>query len=299
MADSKRIFVTTDFSPCADYAVRYAVELAKRLHADIVLGHVVDTSYLTYAALYGQEIVVDPNVASVEDAAKKHLADAAERVKALGVSTTAEFARGTPVAELVRMIASSGAFLVVTGTHGHTGFNRFLFGSTCEKLLRQSPAPVLAVKQPDAGARFKPDEFAIDRIACTTDLSDLSRSVLPFAAELSATLDAELIVVHVIDARFDSLPYAAVEAPTRNHLKSRAEAVLKEWTQWLKAPQIESRVLHGIPDKVLAEFVRDHNIDLLIMATHGHGGLAHALLGSTTERVVRTAPCPVLAVRPK
>ncbi len=299
MPDTKRIFVTTDFSPCADYAVGYAVELAKQLHGEIVIGHVVDTSYLTYAALYGQEVVVDPGVASVEAAAKDHLAKTVDRVQGLGVSASGEIARGAPVTELVGMIKSSGAALVVTGTHGHTGFNRFLFGSTCEKLLRQSPVPVLAVKQPDAGARFKPDEFAIDRIACTTDLSDLSRSVLPFAAEISSTLDAELTVLHVIDARIDTLPYATIEAPTRDQLKMRAQHVLKEWTQWLKAPQIDSRVLHGIPDKVIAEFVRDHNIDLLVMATHGHGGLAHALLGSTTERVVRTAPCPVLVVRPK
>jgi nucleotide-binding universal stress UspA family protein len=185
------------------------------------------------------------------------------------------------------------------GTHGHTGFNRLLFGSTCEKLLRQSPTPVLAVKQPDAEAIFDPDRFALDNILCTTDLSDLSRSVLPLAAEFSAWLNARLTVLHVIDSRFDTLPYAAMDEPTLRQLDTRAEHVLEEWTQWLKAPRIETRVLHGVPNMAIADFVRDQNIDLLIMATHGHSGLAHALLGSTTERVVRTAPCPVLAVRPK
>ena len=116
MAESKkRIFVTTDFSPCAAYAMGYAVELAQRLHADIVLGHVVDTSYLTYAALYGQEVVVDPNIPSVEAAAKKHLADEVGRIRARGVEAESAFARGTPVAELVRLIGESGAALVVTG----------------------------------------------------------------------------------------------------------------------------------------------------------------------------------------
>ena len=299
MPDRKAIFVTTDFSPCAEYALQYAIEFARRHGASIVVGHVVDTSYLTYAALYGQQIVVDPNVGSVEQAAKSHLAEAVERVNSLGVPAIAEFARGSPVTELIRMIGASGAVLTVTGTHGHTGFSRLLFGSTCEKLLRQSPAPVLAIKQPDADAKFNPDTFALERVVCTTDLSDLSRSVLPFAAELCAALNAKLTVLHVIDSRFDSLPYAAMDEPTLRQLDTRAEKVLKEWIQWLKAPQIETRVLHGLPNMAIADFVRDQNIDLLIIATHGHGGLAHALLGSTTERVLRTVPCPVLAVRPK
>ncbi len=298
MAQPKRIFVTTDFSTCAEYALGYAAELAKRLKADVVLGHVVDTSYLTYAALYGQQIVIDPDVASVEEAAKRHLAEAVARIESRGVKATGEFARGTPITELTRMIAASGAMLVVTGTHGHTGFSRFLFGSTCEKLLRHSPAPVLAVKQQAEGATFDADDFAIDRVAVTTDLSDLSRSVFPFAAELCTALDADLVVVHVVDARFDAMPYSP-DAPAEEHLKARAEALLKEWTQWLKAPRLQSRVLHGVPHACIEDFVRGGNVDLLVMATHGHSGIAHALLGSTTERVVRTAPCAVLAVRPK
>lgn len=298
MVQPKHIFVTTDFSACAEYALGYAAELAKRLKADIVLGHVVDTSYLTYAALYGQQVVIDPDVVSVEEAAKRHLAEAVARIESRGVKATAEFARGTPITELSRMIAASGAMLVVTGTHGHTGFNRFLFGSTCEKLLRHSPAPVLAVKQSGEGAVFEPEDFAIDRVAVTTDLSDLSRSVFPFAAELCTALNAELVVVHVVDSRFDTMPYSA-EAPAVEHLKARAEALIKEWTQWLKVPRIQSRVLHGVPYACIEDFVRGGNIDLLVMATHGHSGLAHALLGSTTERIVRTVPCAVLAVRPK
>ena len=299
MPDRKSLFVTTDFSPCAEYALGYAVELARRLGASITLGHVVDTSYLTYAALYGQQVVVDPNVGTVERAAKAHLDDAVERVRTLGVEANAEFARGTPVTELVRMIGASDAVLTVTGTHGHTGFNRMLFGSTCEKLLRLSPTPVLAIKQPDAESTFDPDKFALEHILCTTDLSDLSRSVLPLAAEFCAWLNARLTVLHVIDSRFDTLPYAAMDEPTLRQLDTRAEHILGEWTQGLKAPQIETRVLHGVPNVAIAGFIRDHNIDLLIMATHGHSGLAHALLGSTSERVVRTATCPVLAVRPK
>ena len=299
MPNPKRIFVTTDFSPCAEYAVGYAAELARRLGAAITLGHVVDTGYLTYAALYGEGVVVDPDVHSVEEAAQRRLAQSVAEITARGIAATGDFARGTPATELARMIKSSGAMLVVIGTHGHTGFNRFLFGSTCEKLLRQSPAPVLAIRQPEPEAVFNADTFALERIACTTDLSDLSRSVLPFAAELCATVDAELVVVHVLDSRLDALPYAAVDAPYHGHFRERAETVLKEWTQWLKAPKVHIRVLQGIPSDIIGDFVRDHDVDLLVMATHGHSGLAHALLGSTTERVVRTAPCPVLAIRPK
>jgi nucleotide-binding universal stress UspA family protein len=299
MSKLNPIFLTTDFSACAIYAENFAAALAKRLGAEIHVGHVVDTGYLTYAALYGQAIVIDPNVAGVEQAAGQYLDEVVTRLRAKGLHATRHLARGVPIAEITSMIGRSGAKLVVTGTHGHSGFNKFLFGSFCEKLLRQSPVPVLAIKQPGPNAKFDEEDFAPERIACTTDLSDVSRSAFPLAAELANTLKAELILLHVIDSRFDSFPYIeAVARPSRQHLRERAEKLLGEWSRGLGAGRVSTHVAEGVPHERIEAFVRDHNIDLLVIATHGHGGVAHALLGSTAERVVRTVPCPVLSVRP-
>lgn len=300
MAEFKTIFVTTDFSPCADYAVEYAAALAKRLGATVHLGHVVDTGYLTYAALYGQSLMVDPDVESVEKAAQGHLDEVKARLENQGLTVEARLTRGTPVPELLKMAQESGAAILVTGTHGHTGFDKFLFGSTCEKLIRQSPVPVLAVRQPSEEATFLHYEFVIKRVLCTTDLSELAHAALPFAGEFCAALDAELTLLHVIDTRFDSFPYlAAVDQPSHEELHGHAEKLLNEWVEQLGVGKVGTAVIDGMPHERIAQYIRDHNVDLLIMATHGHSGLAHALLGSTTERVIRTAPCPVLAVRPE
>ncbi len=300
MADLKGIFVTTDFSPCADYAVGYAAALAGKLGVPVHVGHVVDTGYLTYAALYGQSLMVDPDVASVEQSARKHLEEVSGRLAQRGLTVEAHLSRGTPLPELVKMAEASDCGLLVTGTHGHTGFDKFLFGSTCEKLIRQSPVPVLAVRQPSEEAMFLHDEFAIERVVCTTDLSDLSHAALPFAADLCRALDAELTLLHVVDTRFDSFPYlAAVDQPSHQELHAHAEKLLGEWVERLGVGKVNGEVVDGMPHARVAQYVRDNNVDLVVMATHGHSGLAHALLGSTTERVIRTSPCPVLAVRPE
>jgi nucleotide-binding universal stress UspA family protein len=293
------IFLATDFSPCARYAEDYTAALAKRLGAEVHVGHVVDTGYLTYTALYGQAIVVDANVAGVEQAAREHLDASVARLQAKDLKAAGHFARGVPIAEMKKMIAQSGAKIVVTGTHGHSGFNKFLFGSFCEKLLRQSPTPVLAIKQPGPKAEFDEQEFALERLACTTDLSEVSRGAFAPAAALAIVLKAELILLHVVDTRFDTFPYVeAMERPSHAHLRERAEQLLGEWSKGLGVARVRVQVTEGVPHERIDAFVRDHNIDLLVIATHGHGGVAHALLGSTAERVVRTAACPVLSVRP-
>jgi len=295
MPELNRIFVTTDFSDCATYAVDFAAALARRLEGSLELGHVVDTGYLTYAALYGQSVVIDPDVES-----REKLEEERARLEGSGLRVAAHLKRGAPVADLREMIESSGCGLVVIGTHGYSGFNKFLFGSTCEKLLREAGVPVLSIRMPEEGATFDPAAFAIDRVACTTDLSDLSRVAFPVAAELCNRLGAALTLVHVVDSRYDSFPYlAAVDQPVHQELKGHAETLLKEWAESLGVAKVETRVFEGMPHDRIEGFVRDHNIDLLIMGTHGHSGIAHALLGSTTERVVRTVACPVLSVKPE
>lgn len=199
----------------------------------------------------------------------------------------------------VNYAAAQGCDLIVTGTHGHTGFNRFLFGSTCERLVRRSPIPVLAVKQSGADATFIDGPIVIDRILCTTDLSDWSKAALPYAAGLCRALGARLLLQHVIDTRFDTFPHlAAVDQPDQQQMHKQAERILREMVSDYADLQAETSVLDGVPHSRIDETIIGHNIDLLVMATHGRRGIAHALLGSTAEKVVRLARCPVLTVRP-
>ena len=107
-------------------------------------------------------------------------------------------------------------------------------------------------------------------------------------------------VVDVADARFDYPEWnAQIAMNNTQHLVEAAKENLNRTAQELKGVKTEIHVSVGVPHHSLVDLTRDGNIDLVILPTHGRKGIAHALLGSVTERVARGANCPVLVVRPK
>jgi len=144
---------------------------------------------------------------------------------------------------------------------------------------------------------------AFKRILCPVDFSEPSRTALEHAEQLARTLQAEVVLTHVLTpsihpVAFGALPVAAgsqVEAS----LLHAAEAALRSRADELAAQGITctSRVEIGLAAQRIVDCVRELGIDLVVMGTHGHTGLGHALLGSVAERVVRHCPCPVLTVK--
>jgi len=142
------------------------------------------------------------------------------------------------------------------------------------------------------------------RILFPTDFSDLSRVALRHALELVDVFDAEFFCHHVVDEAFqywsamgpESIP---VGPPPEQLLESgslRMTTFRSEHLAGLKK-EVKTSVVIGRPFAEIIRFARDNNIDLIVMGTHGRGALAHMLLGSTTEKVLRKACCPVLTVR--
>jgi nucleotide-binding universal stress UspA family protein len=146
----------------------------------------------------------------------------------------------------------------------------------------------------------------IRRILVPTDFSPTSDAALAQARELAAALGASLRLVHVFDDGFVTgamtadgqtfLPpdlraqvTSAVDARLRERLREQVGTCLGHDTALLTGPVANS----------IVDYARTHAIDLIVMGTHGRSGLAHILLGSVAEHVVRTAACPVLTVRPR
>jgi len=146
-------------------------------------------------------------------------------------------------------------------------------------------------------------KIQIKKILCPVDFSESSNHALGYAVAFAGTFKAELILVHVKD-------YAALEMPDyssgiefsaeiidqigeayENRLKDLAE---KERTEY---PNVSHRVLSGTPFYEIINAARDEKVDLIVMGTHGRTGLAHVLMGSVAEKVVRKAPCPGLTVK--
>lgn len=145
------------------------------------------------------------------------------------------------------------------------------------------------------------EEYDIRKILVTTDFSDYSKYAFGHAVAIARKFGAELIAVHVIQPTITPADYAWVAPPPP--LSSEHEMYCREsisrLVKELVPGDVEVKIVlsHGAPFREIIDASRKQNADLIVMATHGLGGLSHVLFGSTTEKVVRKSPCPVLTVR--
>jgi nucleotide-binding universal stress UspA family protein len=142
----------------------------------------------------------------------------------------------------------------------------------------------------------------IRRILFPTDFSEYAEDAWPYATRFAADFAAELHLLHVVSP---PPPFVCTEGmmydpkDMEENRVADAEAALRPLVGTAKDLGLTARwhVGTGVPFHEILEYARRHDVDLIVMATHGRTGLAHALLGSVTEKVVRQAPCPVLTVR--
>jgi universal stress protein A len=138
------------------------------------------------------------------------------------------------------------------------------------------------------------------KILCPIDFSEGSRRALRLAIEQLAP-DGQLVLVHVWQAPYVYGPDAELPGSVALETRSIAEGELARWkgeAEQLGARRVSTVMAAGAPWNEIVELARrDPAIDLIAMGTHGRTGLEHVLLGSVAEKVVRHAPCPVLAAR--
>lgn len=158
-------------------------------------------------------------------------------------------------------------------------------GSADQALLEKSPSAAT---------------FRLKQILVPVDFSECSRKALLYALPFARQFGAGITLLHVVEAAYALGEFGAVEYPTLEaDLRKAAERRLGE----LAVEQIGTRVAFatrvrsGRPATEIAAAARELEADLIVIATHGHTGLKHVLLGSVAESVVRHAPCPVLTVR--
>jgi len=142
----------------------------------------------------------------------------------------------------------------------------------------------------------------LKRILVPTDFSEASNAAYRYALRFAQQFRAELHILHVLEpacppdlAGFPGMPaFSDVE-------RGPTEKKLRAWTHSVAAMGVSAKmaVRNGLPSHEIVEAAKDLDIDLIIIATHGYTGWKHFCIGSTAERVVRAAPCPVLVVREK
>jgi len=140
------------------------------------------------------------------------------------------------------------------------------------------------------------------RILVAMDFSTPSDAALDYARSVATRFDASLHLLHVAEDPYRALYSAEVFVPEVEGLR---DEILRDATGRLNDRLVASDVneLHatvdaviGTPAGCIVEYAGAHEMDLIVMGTHGRGGMSHLLMGSVAERVVRTASCPVLTV---
>jgi nucleotide-binding universal stress UspA family protein len=144
--------------------------------------------------------------------------------------------------------------------------------------------------------------YIIRNILVSTDFSDFSATAVEYASSLALLYGAKMHLVHVIESG-PVVGVPNVELNTTalaNDLESSAQEEMRKFVYWkLKNnTNLEQIILHGEPQREIVNYARENEIDLIVIATHGRTGLAHILMGSVAEKIVRLSPIPVLAVKP-
>jgi nucleotide-binding universal stress UspA family protein len=146
--------------------------------------------------------------------------------------------------------------------------------------------------------------MAITRILVPIDFSKDSLNALRYATNLATSLNAELRLLHVVDQTYlAAAPELTVANPKlAKLLQEQWQAARKQLARVAadlakKGHRVSPLMTRGSSAQVIVDTAKRHGVDLIVMGTHGRTGLAHALIGSVAERVVRTARCPVLTVR--
>ncbi len=145
--------------------------------------------------------------------------------------------------------------------------------------------------------------YKFSNILLPTDFSDNFEIALNYGKEMAKSIGSTLHLLHTVETII--VPSEVVFAPhakivdIENQIKEYAENKLKEISDELESEgfNVKSSITEGKPDEEIVKYAEENNIDLICIAAHGKSGIEHFLLGSTTEKVLRTAPCPVIAAK--
>jgi nucleotide-binding universal stress UspA family protein len=273
MITFRRILCPIDFSDGARRALDHAVELARWYAGSITALHVLQPVPYTDPLMVGA-IVFTPE--DVERTAADLASFIAEEIGGITVGTSV--LQGAPAAVIVEQARTLPADLIVIGTHGRRGFERFMLGSVTERVLRTAPCPVLTVPRGAADA-VAVGPVVFRNIVCGVDFSPASTTALAYAASLAAESGARLTAIHVAE---DLSPEAA---RLRLHEEVATEAAVTEV------------IATGKPYRAILDRAQSDGADLIVIGVHGALTERLGFFGSTTNHIVREAACPVLSLR--
>ena len=299
----RKIICPTDFSSFAARALDYAASIGRLYAGEVELVHI-----FPMVLPVANDLTYTPTLVRLDEKMRRDLGEDLRRfVEASPVKDVPirEFlGEGDPSSAILETARSTRADLIVMGTHGLRGFDRWILGSVTQRVLRKAPCPVLTV--PPGGSVDVRAVPRIERILCPLDLGEHSEATLTYAASLARTANATLMVLHVREGdllRADPSG-SHVRVPFLLELRAHVEALERGVEEPIAPGEVEDVrgieriVVTGRGHDEILRLAEERDADLIVMGVHRRRMLELPFFGSTTQHVLQRAECPVLTVRP-
>ena len=303
----RRILVPVDFSRQSAKALRYAVSLAAKFDADARLVHVVDPEREPSPAIIRMPLVTRPETMAM--IAKKLLQSWAAkfRIPSPTSAKTCSVQQGDTVRQIVATALKARADLIVLATHGYTGLQHVIHGSTAERVVQHSKCPVLIVRkrereflEPNGRGPDQRERISIKNIFAPVDFSKCSLAGVKYAALLALRFRATLHLFHAIHPYAETIGGERIPGETMSLMEAVQEVTRRQMdhltrSAWLKGVVWKAKIEVGSMVGKICSDDRDDAMDLIVLCTHGHGGFRLAL-GNVVEQAVRRASRPLIVV---
>lgn len=323
MLKLKKILVPTDFSEHSEIAYSVAQNIADTFGGVIDFIHVVPT--LTYLNESIKKLgvpldmdkdiypkIIDESELKLDKAMDQYLKNENKGKHIVKINRRPSY--------VISEYAHNHDYdLIVIGSRGKDKTN-FIRGGTTERVIRRSRVPVFSVDE-----RF--DKNKIENVLFTTDSSEMSFVAFPMAVAIADAYEADLTLMHVIEL-YGSISEELPKSPKKGELISIYEGIIERINQYLskrgfenihiqrsgvtyedeviitdgensRSIQLFTKVEKGVSAHYEIEAYASEEADVVVMATHGHSGFAHLILGSTVEKVAQYVKKPVITIRPE
>jgi len=277
MSSRRRILCPVDFSDLSRHAMVLAAAVARRLGAELTVLHVAPP-------------------ATAAGSLSTALHDFVAPAGAAGIMVHTALAEGDPFTCILEQAQALPADLIVMGTHGRRGFDRWVLGSVTERVLHRAPCPVMTVN----GRAQTPDPSAgpFATVLCAEDLAGTS-ATLPYALKLAREGGGRLVVLHAVEEVPETGALGAVPFEFGPLLVAQARERLHALIPQAERERggIDEAVVCGRAYKQILLRAEKEKVDLIVVGVHSGQPINDLFFGSTTHHVVRGASCPVLTVR--
>ena len=295
--EERRVLIPLDGSRLAESSLEFARMLARFEPIQILLMAVIDELEVGVRALVAPRDVEsrEQNVMNV------YLDEVAAKLQTPGVEVITEVREGSPAQLILERASTFQPHVLIVSTRGRSGWTRWRVGSVADKVIRGASCPTLVVgpraeEAEEGGAAGS--EPSVRRILVPLDGSPISEQALDHAVEYARLFDAEVHFLRVVQTPSTSDWFVDVASDQRVQ-----EMMIKEARQYLAGVadrtatphDVQMDVMVGSPADVILSYIATSNIDLVVMTSHGRGGLVRATFGSVTDRLIGGA-APLIVV---